>query len=201
MSELKRAWSDLHRKMGKRYSHENTSLEKYRVYHPDQTKALAAIREFIAKIGHGEPRGLVIYGTVGTGKDYLLAATLYAAIKAGSVSGWVNGQDLYQSFRDGMDTQRPESATLAEFTRPDILGISDPIPPVFDASKQNAWRAELLYRVLDARYRRCCPTWVSVNAKSPEDADAKLSEPVFDRLQHNALMIPCFWTSYRERKS
>jgi hypothetical protein len=44
-------------------------------------------------------------------------------------------------------------------------------------------------------------TWVSLNANSPEEADAMLSAAVFDRLREGAELFGCFWPSFRERKT
>ena len=188
-------------KIGKRYHPARASLDTFRVYHKAQQPVIDKLRAFIAdpKATVEAGRGLVIYGTVGTGKDHLLAAVLYAAARAGFVCSWINGQEIFGRFRDAMDSGESERGLLAEFVAPTVLGVSDPIPPVVDPNKPTAWRTELLYRVLDARYRECKPTWVSLNAMSPDDADAKLSAPVFDRLRDGAELVPCFWPSYREQ--
>jgi DNA replication protein DnaC len=205
-SQQKRAAEELQRtlnqrlravydKVGKRYHPSKASLDSYEVYHDRQRATLDRLRAFPAD----SDRGLVLYGTVGTGKDHLLVAMLYAAVRAGKRADWINGQDIFGRFRDAMDSGESEGGLIREFVKPDVLGISDPIPPVVDPKKPAAWRTELLYRVLDARYRQCKPTWVTINAKSPEDADGQLSAPVFDRLRDDAELVPCFWPSYRER--
>ena len=188
-------------RIGKRYHPSVVGLDKFRVYHERQRAVLDRLRAFAADMERAvaEGRGLVLYGTVGTGKDHLLASMLYAAIKAGHRCAWINGQDIFAKFRDAMDSGTSERELVAEFKAPTVLGISDPIPPVLDPNKPAAWRTELLYRVLDARYRECKATWVSLNAMSPDDADGKLSAPVFDRLRDNAELVACFWPSYREQ--
>jgi hypothetical protein len=40
---------------------------------------------------------------------------------------------------------------------------------------------------------------MTVMAANPEDIDEQLSAPVFDRLREDAIILPCFWPSYRER--
>jgi hypothetical protein len=77
------------------------------------------------------------------------------------------------------------------------LAISDPIPPV---GEPTAWNLGQLYRLLDRRYRDLKQTWVTLNALSIEDADAKLSAPMFDRLREDAELFACFWPSFRERR-
>ena len=191
---------DLATKLGQRYHPSKTSLEAYEVYHPAQGPVLERLRAIVPTVREfvEQGRGLIFYGAVGTGKDHLLAAMLYAAVRAGVRADWSNGLEVFRVFRDAMGDDRGESEReiLDRFARPGLLGLSDPLPPVGESS---AWRTETLYRVLDARYRDGKPTWVTMNVKSPAEADAKLTSPVFDRLQHGAEMVKCFWPSFRER--
>lgn len=177
--------------LGARYSPERCALESFQVGNAKQQAAIDRLKAFDVASG----RGLVLYGTVGTGKDHLLAAMLYRACRAGKPAGWINGPELFGRFRDGFDSEAKEETILARFVRPAVLGISDPVPQVGDAS---SWRTEILYRVIELRYRELKPTWMTINAISPDDADAKLSAPNFDRLRDDAELIPCFWPSYRE---
>jgi hypothetical protein len=112
------------------------------------------------------------------------------------VARWIGGQELFGRIRDGMDTKEPEERLLAEWDKPKVIGISDPIPP---AGSPSEWNVMQLYRLLDRRYRARKCTWISVNAISTDDADAKLSAPVFDRIRDGAVLVPCFWPSFRER--
>lgn len=185
--------------LGSRYSPKRTRLDRFEVYHANQKAAM----ERIAVIANGvealakEGRGVLFYGAVGTGKDHLLAGLMYLACAQGIECKWVNGQDLYGTMRDRIDSGQRENEILQELTRPRILAISDPVPPVGDLS---SWRLELLYRLVNRRYHQLNGTWMTLNATSPEEAEAKLSSLVWDRLQESAELIPCFWPSYRERR-
>lgn len=188
----------LERSMGKRYSERATDLGNYQIYHAEQKNVLVRIKDFLddleahVQLGHG----LMFFGPVGTGKDHLLAACLYVAVRHGMTCHRVNGQDFYGSFRDAMDGKVSESDVLRPLIEPQILAISDPIPPI---GEPTAWNTMQLYRLLDRRYCNTKPTWVSLNAPSPAEAEAKLSSPVFDRLRHGAEIIKCFWPSFRQR--
>ena len=199
-AEQLRSIQALAQRLGARYAPDQVSLEDFVNYHAGQAAVLKQVKAIAGRVREfvEAGRGLVLYGSVGTGKDYLLAALLYAALESGLSADWVNGLEVFRAFRDAMTTDEQERAVLARFTKPAVLGMSDPLPPL---GESNAWRTETLYRVLDARYREGRPTWVTVNVLSPEDADAKLSAPVFDRLRHDAELVKCFWPSYRERKS
>lgn len=156
----------------------------------DQLKAIG-LADFV-RAG----RGLIFYGTVGTGKDHLLAAMLFRAVAAGCSCYWINGLELLATFRDAIDSQTSERSLVKRFASYDVLAISDPTPPI--PLRDDAWRTELLYRILDARYRAAKSTWLTVNAKSPKDADELLTSQVFDRLRDGAELVKCLWQSYRE---
>jgi DNA replication protein DnaC len=193
----------LARRLGPRYSPERSSLDTFHVYdRAAQGRVLERLRGIRARIAGyvAEGRGFVWLGAVGTGKDHLMAAMLYAAAAAGLRCDWVNGQDLYGRFRDGMDVKRPEEELLRELVAPEVLGISDPVPP---QGVPSGWDLLQLYRVVDRRYHLNRPTWVTMNVlgKKPPEADAceLLSAAVWDRLREGAVVLPCFWRSYRGR--
>lgn len=197
--QIARVVAGLEYEMGRRYSYARARLDTFEINDPKQQEVCERLKaltpQLIGRIEAG--RGLVFLGIVGTGKDHLMAAMLYRAAMAGVTCKWVNGQDVYGQFRDRIDTGEREEDLLRLLTAPKVLAVSDPIPPASDPSP---WNLQQLYRLLDRRYRALLPTWVSLNAMSVEDADAKLSAPVFDRIREGAEIFKCFWPSYRERK-
>jgi len=186
--------------LGRRYRLERVGdLDAYEVYHTDQRAMVSRLRKVLGNVVPlvKDGRGLLFFGMVGTGKDHLLAAALYQAADQGIDCRWANGQEIFGEFRDRMGSNQREEELLARFFKPTVLAISDPIPPIGDPS---SWNVAQLYRILDRRYREMKSTWLSLNAVSIEDADAKLSSPVLDRLQECCELFPCFWPSYRERQ-
>lgn len=197
-SSLRR--SRLTAQLGKRYDEELVRhLDYFKIYDPAQEKIIDKLVIFEAvELADSLKNGasVIFYGPVGTGKDHLLAWLLYRAVDQGARAAWINGQEIFGEFRDNIDTGQRDRELFESLVRPDVLGISDPIPPV---GKPGNWDLGNLYRILDRRYRDLKPTWATLNALSLDDADAKLSAPVFDRLRHDASLFPCFWPSYRER--
>jgi hypothetical protein len=90
-----------------------------------------------------------------------------------------------------------ENRVIEELARPDVLGMSDPLPP---KDQLGVWRCEVLLRLLDKRYRAMRPTWLSANLRSIGDADVAFTAAVWDRLQHESVVLFCSWGSYREPK-
>jgi len=186
--------------MGRRYSPEHVSLQNYVCRTPAQRQLLANLKQIAADLGTrvGDGESLFWYGSVGTGKDHLMAAMLHiAAGKFGLQCKWVNGQWLFGMFRDRMDGKSSESDLIRQMVEPDILAISDPVPP---AGEMSAWNANSLYRIVDRRYSALKPTWVTINVRDEAEADARLTNQVFDRLRDSAHLFPCFWESHRVSK-
>lgn len=188
---------DICHEMGDRYSPKRVSFANFEVYNAAQKKVLDFLTSLDVKASVANCENLLLIGTVGTGKDHLLASLLHKATgEIGIGAKWINGQDWFGLIRDRMDDGLKESEMLANLSTPKILAISDPIPPTRSPSP---WNQEMLYRLIDRRYRAMLPTWMTMNAASAEDADEKLSAPVFDRLRDGAHVLRCFWPSKRER--
>jgi DNA replication protein DnaC len=183
--------------LGYRYSPERASLDTFKVDFQEQHAVINRLAQFDISTMTGNGSGIIFIGSVGTGKDHLMAALLYEAANRGINTRHLAGQDFYGAIRDRMDTGEKEEKIIACYERPRLLAISDPAPPVGELS---AWRMELLYRLIDRRYRNLKPTWVTLNARTREEAEKKLSSQVWDRLQDRAEIVECFWPSYRERQ-
>lgn len=184
--------------LGPRYEPRRAALDSFEHYHAAQAAVVERLRALDVPGIVTSGAGLIFYGPVGTGKDHLLAAMLYeAAGKHGLPGKWINGQEWFGALRDRIGENRPEEEILRQLSDPLVLAISDPIPA---ARSPSPWNVEMLYRLIDRRYRHLKSTWMTLNASTPEEADEKLSAPVFDRLREGAHFFKCFWPSYRERK-
>lgn len=157
----------------------------------DQLKTYAA--EVAGNVKHGG--NVILYGPPGTGKDHLLVALMREACKAGMSVVWVNGMKLFERRRDAIDTDIRERDILAEFSGPDVLAISDPVPPWGDLEKG---QAEFLFRLIDRRYRDMKPVWVTANVADGKDAEKRIGAQVIDRLRDGGLALECRWPSYRK---
>jgi DNA replication protein DnaC len=192
--------TDLQNDLGPRYSCRRATLDAFEVYHPAQQQVLDRLRAWKAAwpTPLKEGKGLMLYGPCGTGKDHLLAALLYQAVgDHGLTARWTNGTVLYSRFRDVMHARdTTEEQILDHYAKPDILAISDPIPP---SGEVTAFQVGQLFMLLDERYRSMKSTWITLNVTSEADAQARLSLPLFDRLREGAELVRCYWPSYRGR--
>lgn len=188
--------------VGRRYV--ECTLDNYEATDAKQRSVLDRLRVYAEQLpkhvsaGHG----LILYGPVGTGKDHLMAALLRIVASRGiAYYRWVSGLDLHGRMRDRISRREldcNEEALIREFTSSGVLALSDPIPP---EGKLSDFNIQTLYRIIDARYRDCLPTWVTINVKTSEETSDLLSAPIFDRLRHDSLALFCDWPSYRKSLS
>ncbi len=189
--------------LGARYAEGRARLENFEVYHPAQAEVLGRLRAIRATWPEALQRGegLILMGTVGTGKDHLQAALLYDAARHGLTVRWFSAQDVFSRLRDAMGAgkgdRQGEDELLRDYERAQVLGISDPVPAVGELS---AWNVAQLTRLVDRRYRQLRPTLLTINAADENDAALRLSAPLYDRLRHGAEILLCRWPSYRRRQ-
>jgi len=191
----KMAFDDLIAKAGARYRH--ARLETFAVSCPEQSTVLERLKEYATAIGDHVARGagVVLFGPSGSGKDHFLVGLAWRAIDRDLSVGWLNGQDLFASFRDAIGADQSEGRLIARATAPQILVISDPAPP---RGELTDFQVNTLYRVVDHRYRNGRATWASINVESREKAEQRLSVPVIDRLTDGAVALWCGWPSFRK---
>lgn len=194
--------SPLKAKLGARYA--NCTLDNFeRITEPQQaavSKLVSYVESMQKNVAKGS--GIVLWGSCGTGKDHLLAAVMFEALKCGIEVNWENGLDWFGTVRDDLD--RTESR-INELARPAVLAFSDPMPPASKSGKaegdMSGWRVELLHRVIDRRYRNQKPTWFTLNVTGLDDLRSRLSVPLADRILDGAIAIKCDWESYRKSET
>lgn len=190
-------WCDLIRSRGERY--ENCYLKNFDTANDAQRAAVEALTAYCGDVGERIKRGegIILFGPKGTGKDHLLVAVSRAAIRAGHTVRWENGMDLFGAVRDAIGKGDDERTLVHRLVAPDVLYLSDPLPPIGSLTD---FQASMLFRVLDGRYSRRRPTWVTVNVSSGQELESRMGPQNGDRLKDGALAIFCDWPSYRKAK-
>lgn len=192
------ALQDFLRPLGK--LHQDCRLGNFKCEHDGQQVVVDALREYAqdmpAEVERGA--GIILYGPSGSGKDHLLSAMARVAIlHHGLTVRWENGADLFGEARDRISDDRPEAEWITKFATPDILYISDPLPP---SGGLTTFQTSLLQRILDRRLRWLKPTWVSMNVASSAQADKEMGAALVDRLKPGAVVAYCKWPSHRKAR-
>lgn len=191
-------WRSLVMKLGRRY--EACTLSNFEAKSDEQKAVVAALEGHCRKMRElsSDGAGVVLYGPKGTGKDHLLTSLMRAAVlRFGFTVEWCNGADLFGEWRDAIDRNGTERDGVSRLGGPDVLAISDPLPPV---GKLSEWQASMLFRVLDYRYRRQRPTWITVNVATRQELDERMGAQLADRVVDGALTCFCNWPSHRKKR-
>ncbi len=180
---------------GKRYA--DCRLENFEVTHDKQRDALRTIVDFCTSIEEKikQGRGVVLFGSKGTGKDHLMMGIAWHCIRVGFNVEWVNGADMRGDVRDSTKSDDRERDYVKQLLAPKVLWISDPLPvtgPLSDAQQDR------LFRIIDGRYSRMKPTLVTVNVASRQELEARIGAQTADRLCDDSLAVFCDWPSYRK---
>ena len=194
--EVKQAANILWAERGTRYK--ACTLENFEAATEAQKLVLDAIQVYRASLTENVKRGrnIVLTGPPGTGKDHLLAGLMHTAIASGHVLKWTNGVRLWVQFRGAIESDADEGILLREYSRqPDVLVLSDPLPAVGGLTP---YQAATLYAIIDERYNNRRAMWVSLNAKSRQEANERIGGAIIDRLLQDALSLLCDWESFRK---
>ncbi len=195
------AWGAFASLLGENYGRcriENFRLSVNPAIRTRQEKVLDELRgyaeELVKNISNGV--NVLLYGPSGTGKDHLLTALCHRAIVVERKRiYWNRGSRFFYESRDAMTYSREESF-VRRHTSADVLYFSDPIPPV---GHLTIHQANMLYEIVDERYRMKRPTWCSLNVSGIKEAEDRIGVATIDRLQEGALRGNCSWPSYRRR--
>ena len=193
-------WKSLVVARGSRY--ENCRLENFSVTCDEQRRAVATLTEYCRDINARVKTGdsVVLFGPRGTGKDHLAMSVCREAVKNGFTVRWQNGMDLFGDIRDAMDDSEglTERVLVERLVRPDVLYLSDPLPPI---GMLTQFQATMIFRILDARYSRSRPIICTVNVSGGAELDERMGAQNGDRLRDGATAIFCNWQSYRKVKA
>jgi len=199
-AELQKRRATWERFIARRPRRKDARLDTYHVANDHQRELLRRLRWYsdtiTERIRAGD--GILLFGTCGTGKDHLLVALARQAISQGHVVTWRNGMDFYADLRDRMESDQTERSFLSELIGCEVLYVSDPLPPIGALTQ---YQMATLFRVLDARYELCRPTWVSLNATNRQDLDQRMGATLADRIVDQSLTYFCNWPSHRQKLS
>jgi DNA replication protein DnaC len=198
-------WTILANVLGPRYAEctvENfDATDPKPAYAAAKREAVAQVRAYLDDLRPNVMAGknVLFFGPKGTGKDHLMVGMLREAVYAGAVCRWWDVMTLYAELRRCVREKQSEGPLLKKLVEADVCAISDPLPP--RGASITEFIADFMFRLVDGRYRRRRPTWITANVASKEEAEERLAPQIHDRLRDYALQIKCAWPSYRRPDS
>jgi len=172
--------------------HEGASFESFATT-PANAAVVQVCRDFAAGFPQEGGRGLTLAGGAGTGKTHLAVAITRALIDRGVAAVIVNVPHLLLTARSTFAADRPQrfDELLDLLTTCEHLTLDD-----LGRERPTEWVQETLYLVVNARDEECLPTSVTTNL-SPAELQARLGEPILDRLTETNAAYWCQWPSHR----
>jgi len=206
--------------MGERYH--DCRLSNYTTKYELQKKVRDALVGYLRNIeaNLAEGKNLVLYGSVGTGKDHLAAAVLNETgnVMLRRYEAWLDevsrgnliplqatgsvrailGDDLrawHKSTWYARRGEETEADIVNKLSASAMLLLSDPVTTVQHREQMES----LLFAIIDRRYSTVRPTIITINAYDTENVTNLLGPRIWDRLQEVAEILHCNWPSYRQR--
>jgi DNA replication protein DnaC len=141
--------------------------------------------------------GLLLFGTVGTGKDHLLyAAARKIVIVHGASVNWVNGRSMFSELRDRIGEQKDEQSFIRRLVQKDVLVITDPLSVMGEPLTN--YNADMFYQVIEERSVEGKPTCVALNVADDVDGKKRIGAPTWDRIVDHAWVAKTDWPTHRQ---
>lgn len=196
-----RAWMKiLSDKVGIAYT--DRSFDNFEVYDDDQERVLHELREFQREVFENvmSGRGLILFGNKGVGKDHLLSALMFDALRRYGIRAWYrNGREFFeQCAADRKRKFNPQDLSMLNtkfFCNVRLLVISD---LTIEKEPLGYWEKNDLYTVVEYRRKMNLPTWYSFNVQGASEAEECYGGQIMERMTTNALILYCGWQRWQD---
>jgi DNA replication protein DnaC len=136
---------------------------------------------------------LLIHGEPGNGKSHLSAAVCHEIKARGYIPVFQSVPELLERIRNtfGSGKKESEKEIMSALLECHLLVLDD-----IGAEKISDWVQDVLFRIIDGRYRQKRPIFYTSNLK-PSELKDKLGARIFDRMMETTLQIENKASSYR----
>jgi DNA replication protein DnaC len=159
----------------------------------DNKMAFEKVRDYANSLGVDTKHGLLLIGSVGTGKTHLATAVLRCAQKIGFPFGFVITPDLMDELRPGKD-----DGQLADTVKSKHVLLLDDL----GTEKPSDWVSEKLYQLINYRYNYELPTLITSNY-TVDELKKRLGEngpKIVDRIMGMCSVVMVGGPSWRRKR-
>lgn len=155
-----------------------------------------ALKKYVSNFEefYHDGRGLLIYGNIGTGKTYGAAAVANALIDNGVSVLMTNFSRIINQLQETFDRRQQKIDNLNQY---ELLVIDD-----LGAERSTDYTNEIIYSVIDARYRAGKPLIVTTNLSMSElkNPPNVATARIYDRILEKCFPIEMNGESQRRKK-
>lgn len=180
--------------LGERFK--DSTFDKF-IVRDGSTKTLEVAKDYAEHFEEWGEESLLIWGTYGNGKSHL----------AGAIANYLNSKNklvIFQSVPDLLEKIRRTFNKNNDSSESDILNyLSECHLLILDdigAEKVTDWVQDVLFRIIDGRYRNKKPILYTSNLK-PSLLSEKIGERIYDRINETNLIIENKANSFRKEKA
>jgi DNA replication protein DnaC len=176
--------------LGKRFA--ESTFETYNV-RPGSEKSFEIAKRYVSEFETWGPQSLLIWGIPGNGKTHLAASIATALHVKGKIVVFQSVPELLERIKStfNKNSRDTEEQIMKALLSCDLLIFDD-----IGAEKLTDWVQDVMFRIIDGRYRKEMPILYTSNLRPNELAD-QVSDRTYDRITETTLQVENKASSYR----
>lgn len=177
--------------LGRRF--ENSQFDSFKNREGTE-KIVRMAKRYVNEFEEWGSDSLLFWGVPGNGKSLIASAIANELKNKGKTVVFQSVPELLERIRStfNRDSKESESQIMKALLTCDLLIMDD-----IGAEKLTDWVQDVVFRIIDGRYRKKKPIFYTSNLH-PEKLEKQLSERTYDRITETSLIIRNKATSYRK---